>query len=274
MRDVQPGDVVFHLCGKSGKAAFTGFSIAASSCVRLDQSPYGPERLYRVDLREHQPFPEALPLSTVFSAHDKDLRNYFWKNRGAGAAKERLFYVVQDGRLQCLNGAYLSYLSDRLLDLLFSIQVTTTSGTSRAVAAATSTGTVLAEAAQRVGHQGFSRNVKANYANRCCFPGCTVDDSRFLIGAHIARWSDVPALRGETSNGLCLCLVHDKAFEVGAFTFNASQEVVLGGAELCGPWLSGTLASAAGQRIRAVAIPPSFEALSHHWHAHGFECSA
>ena len=37
------------------------------------------------------------------------------------------------------------------------------------------------------------------------------------MGAHIARWADAPELRGKLENGLCLCLMNYKAFEVGMF---------------------------------------------------------
>lgn len=50
------------------------------------------------------------------------------------------------------------------------------------------------------------------------FPDCDVSDPRFLIGSHIARWADNEKLRGNLGNGLCLCLIHDKAFEVGLYT--------------------------------------------------------
>lgn len=79
------------------------------------------------------------------------------------------------------------------------------------------TGEGLQQSWYRTGQKGFSDNVCANYSNCCCFPNCFIDEHTFLIGAHIARWVDVEELRGDISNGLCLCLMHDKAFESGFF---------------------------------------------------------
>lgn len=271
MREVQPGDVIFHLCGKSGKAAFVGFSTAASSCLSIDDGPSGPQELYRVELSGFVAFPQPLVLNDAFAASDEALRGYFESNRQAGAAKERLFYVVQAGRLQCLNGAYLSFLSDQLLSLLFGVEARTTASSSTAIAKSTATGVILREAAVRVGQQGFARNVKKNYGYRCCFPGCTVDDPRFLVGAHIARWADNAALRGETSNGFCFCLLHDRAFEVGAFTFDAGHRVVVRDQDPPNSWLVGLLESAIGKCLSTTTpVSPSADALAHHWASHGY----
>lgn len=73
------------------------------------------------------------------------------------------------------------------------------------------TGERIRELRVREGQQRFSDNVRGNYSGRCCFPHCPIVEQHFLIGAHIARWSDVPHLRGKVSNGLCFCLMHDKA---------------------------------------------------------------
>jgi len=41
-----------------------------------------------------------------------------------------------------------------------------------------------------------------------------------LVASHIARWADNSEKRGDTSNGLCLCPIHDKAFELGYFSLD------------------------------------------------------
>lgn len=270
MRELQPGDAVFHLCGHSGKAAFTGFSTAASPCVSVDEGPYGREELYRVDLENHKTFESPIRLADVFKNHDAFFRSYFFKNFEQKKAKERLFYVVQRNQLQCLNGAYLSQLSPSLLEHLFGIHAQSDDRTSSAVASNTSTGTALKEAAVRVGQQGFARNVKSNYQQRCAFPFCTVDDPRFLIGAHIARWADAEHLRGETSNGICLCVLHDKAFELGAFTIAPDNTIALNPKVTPESWLFQFLSPCSGHPLLRAAIPPSTKALRHHWVAHGY----
>lgn len=274
MRNVQPGDVVVHLCGESNEAAFTGCSIASSGCILLDEGPHGPSELYRVELENYQSFPGPLLLKEIFSINNSALRAYFDSNREKSADKERLFYVIQAGRIQCLNGAYLSFLSDELLAVLFGIDTHVTPASSSAIAKRVTAGVVLSEVARRIGQQGFARNVKANFGNSCCFPGCTVNDARFLVGAHIAKWADNPELRGETANGLCLCLVHDKAFEIGAFTLDDQSRVFLGKAALGSPWLTPQLEAAAGKPIQTGLIALSLQALDHHWRAHGFRLDA
>ena len=72
----------------------------------------------------------------------------------------------------------------------------------------------------QIGHACFSNNVKNNYKNHCCFPECKISDRDFLVASHIARWADNSERRGDTSNGLCLCPIHDKAFELCYFSLD------------------------------------------------------
>jgi hypothetical protein len=91
------------------------------------------------------------------------------------------------------------------------------------------------------------------------------EDPRFLVASHIARWADNESLRGDFGNGLCLCLMHDKAFELGLFTLNDQFEIVARLALLkqhCE--FSATLESAQGKQIRLATIVPLKEALSEH----------
>lgn len=270
MRDVVPGDVVFHLCG-SRAPMFVGHSVAASGCTPIELGPPGPTPLYRVELSGFERLKEPLPLAKVFSDKNQALRDYFHANRSRGRKKERLFYVIQAGRLQCQNGAYLSYLSDALIRTLFEIDVRTSEKQAAAVPENAATAESLGSASRRLGQQAFSQNVRDNWKGRCCFPGCDISDKRFLVGSHIARWADVPALRGRTDNGLCLCLLHDKAFEVGAFTLNANHRIVVGKKEPEGSWLHILVASSNGKSIAPASITPCSEALNHHWTTHGFD---
>lgn len=270
MRSVEPGDAVFHLCGHSGKAAFTSVSTALSGCIEIDEGPEGPAELYRVELTDHIVFPQPVQLITALNIQENALLNYYKNNAQKASTKERLFYVYQNKKLQCLNGAYLSQLSSELLELLLGIQSATDAKTSLFSAVSTTTGVALKEAASRVGHQAFARNVKQNYGYRCAFPGCNADEPGFLVGGHIARWADAEALRGETSNGLCLCVLHDKAFEMGAFSLTIQGNVTINPKLLVGSWLHQLISLSHGLSIIKAAIPPSYEALKHHWRLHGF----
>lgn len=269
--EIQPGDAVFHLCGQSGEASFTGVSTAATSCISIDEGPYGGEELYRVDLVNYAKFESPVLLSSVFESHGEFLQDYYSRNsKDRTERKERLFYVFQNHRLQCQNGAYLSLLSPTLLERIFGLLISSSPTSSKAIAPKAATGSTLIEAAARVGQQAFARNVKTNYGHRCAFPGCSVDDPRFLIGSHIARWADAEHLRGETSNGLCLCVLHDKAFEIGAFTVAPNYSIAANSNVNPGTWLSQALEPWVGMSLAKRTIPPSREALRHHWIAHGF----
>ncbi len=271
MLAVKRGDVVFHLCGESGEASFTGFSVADEDGQPVDQGPSGPEELYRVALRDYTPFEKPLLWDSIRMAQHDVLLAYFNENRAQKKnVKERLFYVLQASRLQCLNGAYLSFLSDRLVEILFGFQTETTVS-EVVVQTSAAVGTTLRSAAVRVGQQKFSENVKANFSGRCCFPDCPVLDSRFLIGAHIARWTDVAELRGKTENGLCLCVFHDRAFEISAFTFDKELKVRLHKCESSAEWVQQLLAYGVGKAIKSSAIIPTVEILSHHWKRHGYQ---
>ena len=87
-----------------------------------------------------------------------------------------------------------------------------------------------------------------------------------LVGAHIARWSDAKHLRGETSNGLCLCLFHDRVFELGMFTLTMDFRVAANASRISNsPWGKRNVAPFEEQRIRLGAIKPAAEALRKHW---------
>lgn len=91
-------------------------------------------------------------------------------------------------------------------------------------------------------------------------------DPRFLIGSHIARWSDNETLRGHLGNGLCFCLLHDKAFEIGLFTldelFNVFVNPKQRGSE---SYINKALLADHGKQISLSAVEPLDDALLEHW---------
>lgn len=62
----------------------------------------------------------------------------------------------------------------------------------------------------------FRQAVLSSYQGRCCMTG--LDDSRLLIASHIVPWSTDRLNRLNPSNGLCLSVLHDKAFDQGLVT--------------------------------------------------------
>ena len=64
-------------------------------------------------------------------------------------------------------------------------------------------------AAQRA----FADTVKDNYGGRCAITG--LGTRKYLVASHIVPWSQDKSIRLDPSNGICLSLIVDKAFEVG-----------------------------------------------------------
>jgi predicted restriction endonuclease len=61
--------------------------------------------------------------------------------------------------------------------------------------------------------KAFAGSVKANYEYRCAITGVVTKD--FLVAAHIVPWSEDQCIRLDPSNGICLSLIVDRAFEKG-----------------------------------------------------------
>jgi putative restriction endonuclease len=265
MQKVKRGDVVLHLRGKK-RAAFVGHSVADADCYVTTERPQDPgpwehaSKFYRVPLREFCPFDEAPLLSDVFLRSTKELVEYHNLHSPVSSENGRfLFFVPQAGRLQCQNGAYLSEVDDDLLKLLIGEIDSQQSGPNSVYV-----GSGLTTLATRIGQNRFSLAVRENFQHRCCFPGCSVDDDRFLIGAHIVRWSDAISLRGEISNGLCLCLMHDKAFETGVFTIDDQLRVQVNLTTTDSKWLIDQIAQYRNEPIRLGVIEPNRDCLEAH----------
>lgn len=215
---VRQGDTVLHLRGVSPNAHFVGYSIASGDGFETTRRPPDPkqwgyaERFYRASLSGFTPFHQRVNLTDLFSSRRTELEEYFDTNKALGSSKLNVFFVRQAGRLQCLNGAYLSDMDEALLTALFGSGRPINAPLDGSTVVSVETGSQISTVRSRLGQAKFSREIKKMYGNHCCFPGCQVSDSRFLVGSHIARWIDNEALRGHMGNGLCFCLVHDKAF--------------------------------------------------------------
>ena len=61
--------------------------------------------------------------------------------------------------------------------------------------------------------KAFAAAVKANYEYRCAITGVVTND--FLVASHIVPWSEDQRIRLDPSNGICLSLLVDRAFEKG-----------------------------------------------------------
>ena len=69
----------------------------------------------------------------------------------------------------------------------------------------------------------FRRAVLASYQSTCCT--CGIDLPQLLVASHIKPWAISEETRTDPENGLCLCVLHDKAYDRGLMTVNANLEI-------------------------------------------------
>ena len=75
----------------------------------------------------------------------------------------------------------------------------------------------------RVGQHFFRRAVFSAYQSRCCITGLT--EARLLVASHIVPWRTDKNNRLNPHNGLCLSVLHDKAFDQGLFTLTLNLKI-------------------------------------------------
>lgn len=76
----------------------------------------------------------------------------------------------------------------------------------------------------RVNQSIFRTMILATYNYKCCITG--IDNSDLLIASHIVPWSNDKKNRLNPMNGLCLNALHDKAFDKGLITIDASSYTI------------------------------------------------
>lgn len=268
MKQVEKGDTIIHLCGKANDASFIGYSEAESNVFEVENDlENNPRDSYRITLINFIEFDKPINLYSIFKQQNNELRNYFANNKQhINNKKERLFYVIQNNELRCQNGAYLSEVTSSLANIIFGKDFSQQNNDTKIIDISTKTSTQLRKIKVRVGHSDFSKNVKNNFNNICAFPECNVNEKSFLIGAHIARWADNIDLRGNTSNGLCLCLFHDKAFENGFFTLDKNMNIIVNKMKTKKhKFLSQMIDDFNLKKIKEFQISPSPQSLEEHW---------
>jgi predicted restriction endonuclease len=77
----------------------------------------------------------------------------------------------------------------------------------------------------RLAQRFFRQAILANYQSKCCICGLPVP--QLLIASHIIRWKDSEDLRVNPRNGLCLCAIHDKAFDRGFITVKSNYQILV-----------------------------------------------
>lgn len=96
---------------------------------------------------------------------------------------------------------------------------------------------------QRIGQAFFRRAVLSSYGDRCCISG--ISDKRFLVASHIVPWNEDAAIRLHPGNGLCLSVIHDRAFDKHLFSLTDDHRVIL----------SAQLKNSADELLRQVFWP-------------------
>jgi putative restriction endonuclease len=68
----------------------------------------------------------------------------------------------------------------------------------------------------RLGQRFFRATILTSFQSRCCICGIPIPD--LLIASHIIPWGKREDTRLDPHNGLCLCALHDRAFDKGFLT--------------------------------------------------------
>jgi putative restriction endonuclease len=71
----------------------------------------------------------------------------------------------------------------------------------------------------------FRRTVLASYGSTCAI--CGIRPAQLLLASHIIPWSANETRRADPTNGLCLCALHDRAFDCGLLTIDESMRIMV-----------------------------------------------
>lgn len=77
----------------------------------------------------------------------------------------------------------------------------------------------------RVNQALFRKVVINNYAGACTICGLSIKE--LLVASHILKWSESEIHRLNPENGLCLCSIHDKAFELGYIGIDSDYSILI-----------------------------------------------
>lgn len=113
----------------------------------------------------------------------------------------------------------------------------------------------IASTMVRIGQSFFRNAVLSAYHSRCCITGLSIP--KLLIASHIVPWSVDTANRLNPHNGLCLSMLHDKAFDIGiiCLTDNLTVRVSKKYKSNTDPFFGNTLLAYDGKSIN---VPEKF----------------
>lgn len=80
----------------------------------------------------------------------------------------------------------------------------------------------------RVNQNFFRQMILSGYRIRCSV--CALPKEDLLVAGHIIPWSIDASLRMNPRNGICMCVLHDKAFDNGLITIDDNYKITLSSA--------------------------------------------
>ncbi len=115
--------------------------------------------------------------------------------------------------------------SEGLLNLAPAVEVSSHADDIPIIARLSGSSERLATVSVRL-HQAFFRKaVLSSYEYTCCV--CSLDIPQLLIASHIVPWSISEPARTDPQNGLCLCALHDRAFDRGLLSVTTTRQIVI-----------------------------------------------
>jgi putative restriction endonuclease len=118
----------------------------------------------------------------------------------------------------------------------------------------------------RVVQSFFRRTILASYEWACCI--CGLNLTKLLVASHIKAWKDADDTeRADPHNGLCLCAIHDRAFDAGFLSVSKDLSVMISGSILRSkqPFIEASLAAFNGIHLHSPnRFPPRGDFLM--WH--------
>lgn len=117
--------------------------------------------------------------------------------------------------------------------------------------------------------QGFFRKaVFASYEGTCAI--CEIRHPGLLNASHIVPWAESESRRADPTNGLCLCAIHDRAFDRGFLGVDSRYRIVLSDTlaneNLSGDMFTPVFGRFEGQSLRLPQkFQPCIKALRFHY---------
>jgi hypothetical protein len=128
---------------------------------------------------------------------------------------------------------------------------------------------IESKSTRRQGHYKFANQVKENYNYQCAV--CGIAETEFLVAGHISTWAEDKDNRLNPSNGICLCSLHDKAFEHGYIAVDKNYNIIINEKLKKDSVLYSELLKYDKKQIRLpIKGKPDIELLNKHQLKHGF----